>query len=130
MDVTAVLFIEFLDLQFHYDPMFNFLYIIGACHFCLHFFADIDFSVPLFHLLFDLAAPYLAISFQVAHPAPPAAPPSSASPPQVVPSLSLDDDEDPSEASTSSHGSSSWPKDSYTLGKPDMANKFLFFASD
>ena len=85
-----------------------------------------DFVVPLFHPLFNLAAPYMTVSLQVAHPAPPAL----TSPPQVVPSLSLDDDEDPSEAVASSHGSSSGPKDSYTLAEPDMANGFLSSASD
>ena len=45
MDVTVVLFIEFLDLQFHYDPMFDSLYITSACHFHLYFFACRDFVV-------------------------------------------------------------------------------------
>ena len=126
MDVTVVLFVEFPNLQFHYDPIFDSLYITGACHFCLYFFAHKDFVILLVHPLFDLAAPYIAISLQVAHPVPPAL----ASPLQVVPSFSLDDDEDPSEASTSSHGSSFRPSNSYTPAEPGMANGFLFLASD
>ena len=54
-------FIEFPDLQFHHDPMFDSLYITGTCHFRLYFFACRDFAVSLFHLLFDPAAPYIAI---------------------------------------------------------------------
>ena len=53
-----------------------------------------------------------------------------ASPPQVVPSLSLDDDDDPSEALASSPGSSSKPSDSYTPAEIGMANEFLSSASD
>ena len=49
MDMTAVLFIEFSDLQFHFDPMFDSLYITGACCFRLYFFGRRDFAVPLFH---------------------------------------------------------------------------------
>ena len=70
MDATVMLFIEFPDLQLHYDPMFNSLYITDACHFHLYFFARRNFVVPLFHLLFDPAAPYTTISLQIAHPAP------------------------------------------------------------
>ena len=127
-----MLFIEFPDLQFHYDPMFNSLYITGACHFHLYFFACRDFAILLlFHPLFDPAAPYITISLQVAHPAPlAAAPPAPASPPQVVPSLSLDNDEDYFDASASSHGSSFGPNDSYTLAEPSMANGFLSSTSD
>ena len=49
MDATALLFIEFLDLQVHYDPIFGSLYITGTCRFRFYFFALIDFAVPLFH---------------------------------------------------------------------------------
>ena len=129
LDATVVLFIEFPNLQFHYDPMFDSLYITGACHLCLYFFARRDFVVPLFHLLFDPTAPYLSISLQVAHSAPLAAPlatpPAPASPPQVVPSFSLDDDKDPSEASASSHDSSSGPNNNYTPAELGIANGFL-----
>ena len=130
MDATTVLFIEFPDLQFHYDAMFDSLYITGACHFHMYFFAHRDFAVPFFHPLFDLAAPYIAIFLQVAHPAPPTTPPAPASPPQVVPSLSFDDDEDLSEASASSYGLSSGPSDNYTPAKLGMANEFLSLAFD
>ena len=61
MDVMVVLFIEFPDLQFHYDLMFDSLYITSSCHFHLYFFAYRGFAVPHFHPLFDLAAPYIAI---------------------------------------------------------------------
>ena len=132
MDATAVFFIECADLQFHYNSMFDSLYITGTCHFYLCFFAHRDFVVPIFHPLFDPTVPYIAITLQVAHLAPPTAPAPAApaSPPQVVPSLSLDDDEDPSEASALSHDSSFGPSDSYTLAEPGIANRFLSSASD
>ena len=69
MDVTTILFIEFPDLQLHYDPMFDSLYITGTCHFRLYFFFRRDSVVPFFHPLFDLATPYIAITLHVAHPA-------------------------------------------------------------
>ena len=72
MDVTVVLFIEILDLQLHYDPMFDSLYIIITSHFRLYFFTRRDFVVPFFHPLFDSAAPYIASSLHMAHLAPPA----------------------------------------------------------
>ena len=62
MDATALFFMEFSDLQFHFDPMFDSLYISGACHFHLYFFGGRDFVVPLFHPLFNSATPYIAIS--------------------------------------------------------------------
>ena len=62
MDMTAVLFIEFPNLQFHFDLMFDSLYITGACRFCLYFFGNRDFVFPLFHPLFNPAKPYIAIS--------------------------------------------------------------------
>ena len=52
-----------------------------------------------------------------------------ASPSQVVPSLSLDD-EDPSKALESSSGSSSRSSDDYTPAEPGMANGFLSSTSD
>ena len=110
--------------------MFDSLYIIGAYHFRLYFFARRDFAVTLFHPLFDPTAPYIAISLQVAHPGPPAAQPAPTSPPQVVPSLSLNDDEEPSEASTSFRGSSSGPSNSYTLAKLGTMNGFFSSTSD
>ena len=67
MDATTMLFIEFPDLQFHYDPMFDSLYITGTYHFYLYFFACRDFVILLFHPLFDPIAPYIAISLQVTH---------------------------------------------------------------
>ena len=67
----------------------------------------------------------------VAAPAVPSvAPPVLGSPPHMVPSLSLNDEEDPSEASASSHGSSSGPSDNYTPAEPGMANEFLSSTSD
>ena len=92
MDATTVLFMELPDLQLHYHPMFDSLYIIGTCHFRLYFFACRDFVVPLFHPLFDPVALYIAIFLQMAHPAPSAAPPAPSSPPPVVPSLSSESD--------------------------------------
>ena len=64
----------------------------------------------------------------MAHPAPPATTPL-ASPPQLVPSLSLDDD-DPSETAESSFGLSFEPSDDYTPAEPGMANEFLSSTSD
>ena len=123
MDATTILFIEFPDLQFHHDPMFNSLYITSTCHFCLYFFAHRNFVVPLFHPLFDPTTPYIAIPLHMAHLAPPTAPPAApASPPQVVPSLSFESDP-PEDTSTSS--SSSAPNDGYTPANSGMANRFL-----
>ena len=130
IDATVMLFIEFPDLQYHYDTMFDSLYITDACHFRLYFFGRRDFIVSLFHPLFDLATTYIANSLQVAHTAPSVAPRVLASPRQVVPSLSLDNDEDPSEALASSYGSFSGPSDSYTPAELGMANGFLSSASD
>ena len=131
--VTSVLFIEFPDLQFYIEPVIDSVYITGTCHFRLYFFFLRSFAIPLFHLLFVPAAPFVAIPLHMAQLAPPLAPPAGAppaSPPQVVPSLSLDDDEDPFEALASSPGSSSGPSDSHTPAEPSMANRFLSFASD
>ena len=105
MDATTILFIEFLNFQLHYDPMFGSLYMIGTGRFRFYFFFHRDFAVPLFHPLFNLTTPYIAIALHVAHPASPlaahvATPPTS--PPQIIPSFSLDDDSDPSEAAGSS----------------------------
>ena len=92
IDATAVFFIEFLGLQFHRDPIFDSLYITNTCHFRLYFFARRDFTVQLFHPLFDLAALYIVTTLHMAHPAPPAAPPALPLPPQVIPSLSSESD--------------------------------------
>ena len=123
--------LRFWNLQPHYDPMFDSLYITRTSHFRLYFFTSRDFVVPLFHPLFDPAAPYIAI--HMAHPVPPAAPLAPASPPawqpQVVPSLSLDD-EDASEVVVSSSSLSSRPSGDYTPAKLGMPNGFLSSASD
>ena len=63
IDATTMLFIKFPDLQLHYDPMFDSLYITGTCHFRLYFFACRDFAIPLFRPLFDLVASYIACPF-------------------------------------------------------------------
>ena len=129
MDAIAVLFIEFLDLQVHYDPVFGSLYITDTCHFHFYFFTLRDFAVPLFHLQFDPTAPYIAIALHMAHFAPPApptaAPPASplASPPQVV--LALPSESDPSEELPSSFSPSSRPSTNYILAKHGMVNGFL-----
>ena len=84
MAVTAIIFTKLLEVQFHYDPMIDSLYITVTCHFRLYFFFCRDFAVPLFSPLFDPTAPFLAIPLYMAHlVAPPAAPPVSllASPP-------------------------------------------------
>ena len=113
MAATAILFLKFLELQLHLDSVIDSLYITGTCHFCLYFFFHRDFTVPLSHLLFDPAAPFIAIPLHMTHPAAsPAAPPvlRPASPPQVVPSLSSDGD--PLETVDSSSSSSSALDDS------------------
>ena len=102
--------------------MIDSVYITGTCRFRLYFFFLRDFAVPLFHPLFDPATPFIAIPLHMAQPAPSPTVIPPASPPQIVPSLSLDDDDDPSETSTSSSGSSSEPSDNYTPVELGMAN--------
>ena len=96
------------------------------------FFFHKGFAVPLSYPLFDPAVPFIAIPLQMAYPTPPPAPPvasSLASFPQLVPSISLDDD-DPLEVAGSYSSSSFEPSDDYTPAKPDMANRFLSSESD
>ena len=119
MDTTATLFIEIPDIQLHYDPMFDSLYIVGSYHFCLYLFSNRNFTTPLFHPAFDPAAPYFAILLHVAHPAPPPAPATPAVPPLISPSqvvldIPLSLMSDPSEASGSSSSSSSGPSADYS----------------
>ena len=128
MVTTAVLFIEFPDLQLHYDPMFDSLYITVTCRFRLYFFFHRDFAVPLFHSLFDPTTPYIAIALQVAHPgSPPVAPVATplTSPPQMVLSLSLGDGSNSSKVADSSPSSSSGSSANYIPMEPCMANGFL-----
>ena len=73
---TTILFIEFPDLQFHVNPVIDYVYITGTCHFHLYFFFHTDFSIPLSHPLFDPAAPFIAIPLYMAHPVPPLATPA------------------------------------------------------
>ena len=97
IDATTVLFLEIPNMQLHYDPMFDLLYIVGSCHFRLYLFSHRDFAIPLFHPAFDPSIPYFAILLHVTHPAPPPPPATSAvavatppaSPPQVVPDIPL-----------------------------------------
>ena len=113
VDMTVVLFIEFPDLEVQYDTVFGSLYITGTCHFRFYFFTLRDFTVPLFHLQFDPAAPYIAIALHMAHLArlaPPATTPP-ASPPQVIPALPSESD--PFEELPSSSSSSSRPSADY-----------------
>ena len=132
MDVMAVLFLEFPNMQLHYNLMFNSLYIVGSYHFRLCHFSHKDFVIPLFHPAFDPSVPYFAIPLHVAHPAPPSphaalaalavAPPTS--PDQVVPNLQLNSESDPSEA-TGSPSSSSGSNPGYSPVGLSMANGFL-----
>ena len=85
MDVMAVLCLEFPDMQLHYDPMFDSLYIVGSCHFRLYLFSHRDFTIPLFHLAFDPSVPYFAIPLHVAHPARPPPPAALAAPAAIPP---------------------------------------------
>ena len=129
MDTTAMLFLEIPDMQLHYDPIFDSLYIVGSCHFCLYLFSNRNFAAPLFHPTFDPIVPYFAIPLHVAHPIPPLAPiahaaPPPASPPQVVPDIPLSPMSDLSEAS----GSSSYSSGSdvgYSPAGLGMANGYL-----
>ena len=130
MDMTTVLFIELPDIQLHYNPMFDSLYIVGSCHFRLYLFSHWNFSIPLFHPVFDPSVPYFAMPLHMAHPAPqpPAAPIASvatppASPPQVVLDILLSLESNPSEA-TDSPFSSSGPDADYTPAGPGMANSY------
>ena len=127
-----MLFLEIPDMQLHYDPMFDSLYIVGSCHFRLYLFSNRNFAAPLFHLAFDPVVSYFAIPLHVAHLAPPPAPampaapaaPPPASPPQVVPDISLSPESDPSEAFSSS-SSSSGSDAVYSPTGPSMANGYL-----
>ena len=89
----------------------------------------VEILLSLFYPLFDPAAPYIVIPLHVAHPAASVTPPAPASPPEAGPSLSFDDDEDPFEASASSHGSSFRPGNGHALAEPGMTNRFLSSAS-
>ena len=108
--------------------MFDSLYMSGTCCFHFYFFFHKDFAVPLFHPLFDPTTPYIAITLHIAHPSPPPAAPVAtplASPHHVVPSLSFNDDSDPSEVVGSSPSSSSSSGVDYTPVELGMANGFL-----
>ena len=85
MDVTTVLLLEIPDMQLHYDPMFDSLYIVGSCHFRLYLFSRRDFVIPLFHPTFDPSIPYFAIPLHVAHAAPPPPPAALATTPPASP---------------------------------------------
>ena len=129
MDATATLFIEIPDIQLHYDPTYDSLYIAGTCHFRFYLFSDRNFTFPLHHPAFDPAAPYFGIPLHVAHPAPPAAPaapaaPIPAPPLQVVPDVPLSPESDPSEASGSSSSSTGSTAD-YSPAGPGMANGYM-----
>ena len=129
METTATLFVEIPDLELHYDPMYDSLYIVGSCHFRLYLFSNRDFVAPLFHPTFDLAAPYFAIPLRVVNPVPPPAPAGPAallpvSPLQAVSDFSLDPERDPSEASSSS-SSSSGSAAGYSPARPSMANGYM-----
>ena len=129
MDATAVVFIEFPRLQLHYNPTYDSLYIVGSCRFRVYFFSSSDFTVPLFHPMFDPTVPYFAFPVSVAPPAPPPPAPAAqadpipASPLHMVPGDPMDAEDDPSEA-TDSSSSSSGPDDSSPIG-PAMANGHL-----
>ena len=127
MAAMAILFIEFPKLQIYLDLVIDSVYITGNCHFHLYFFFHKDFAILLSHPLLDPTTLFIAIPLYMAHPtlppAVPAAPPLTL-PFQVVPSLSLDED-DPSEATDSSSGLSSGPSDGYAPAEPSMANGLL-----
>ena len=133
MDEMAILFIEVPDIELHYDPMFNSLYIVGSCRFWLYFFSHRDFTIPFLHPAFDPSVPYFAMPLHVSHPAPPPPPPTApvapvatppASPPQVVLDIPLNSESNPFEA-TYSHSSSSGLDADYTPAGPGMANGYL-----
>ena len=130
MEAMTVLFIELPEMQLHYDPMFDSLYIVGSCRFRLYLFSHQDFGIPLFHPTFDPLVPYFAMPLYVAHPTPPppptapttptapvATPPTS--PPPVVPDIPLSLESDPSEASDSP-SSSFGPDADYTPVGPSI----------
>ena len=126
--MTDILFIEFPDLHFHLDLVIDSVYIAGSFRFRFYFFFRRDFAIPLTHPLFDPSVPYIAIRMYMAHPFPPltavaatVVPPVS--PHQRVPSISLSDDDDPSEAT--SFSSSTAPVDGYAPADASVANGFL-----
>ena len=132
IDAMTVLFLEFPDMQLHYDPMFDSLYTVGSCHFHLYFFSHRDFAIPLFHPGFDPSIPYFAIPLHVAHPAPPQPPAAPATlvafplapPPQVVLVIPLGLQSDSFEPFDSPF-SSSGPNAGYIPAGLSMANGYL-----
>ena len=124
---TSILFIEFPDLHFHLDPVIDSVYIAGSCRFHFYFFFCRDFAVPLTHPMFDPTAPYIVIPLCMAHPFPPPSAAAPVSPPQQVPSISVSDEDDPSEAMSSS--SSIAPNDGYAPVDASIANRFLSLES-
>ena len=126
-EATFALFIELPNLQTHYDPLLDSMYILGTCCFRLYMFSYKDFAVPLHHPMFDPSAPYIAIPLHMAQlalaPAPaPVPPPAPASPP---PHVLISSDCDPFEEAASSPSSSGSDGDSYAPASASMANGFL-----
>ena len=124
MDMVAIVIIiaELLELQLHFDPVIDSLYITTTCRVCLYIFFHRDFVVSLFSLLFNPAAPFLVIPLHMTHSAAPLIPPPT-SPSQVVPSLSSDGD--PSEAADSSSSPSSTLDYGYAPADLGMVNGLL-----
>ena len=62
MAATTILFVELPKLQWHYNHVIDFLYMIGTWRFRLYFIFRRDFAVPLFHPLFRSCYPLLSHS--------------------------------------------------------------------
>ena len=118
-----ILFVEMPELQWHYDYVIDSLYMTATYRFHLYIFFHRDFVVPLLSLLFDLAAPFLAIPQYMAHPIPSHQVPPIAILPQPAHLASYESD--PSEMVDSSSSSSSTLGDGYAPTDLGMANGFL-----
>ena len=120
---TGILFIEFPELHIHLDPFLDLVYILGSFHFRLYFFFCCDFAIPLY-----MAHPFPPLPTAAAPAAPVAPAPavaSLASPPQQVSSISLSEEEDSFEATSSSFSLSSAPDYGYAPTDASIANEFL-----
>ena len=128
MAATIILFAEMPGLQWHYDYVIESLYMTATCQFRLYIFFHWDFVVPLFSLLFDPVAPFLAISLHMAHPIPPHQVQPPVAPPR--PAHPASSESKPSEmVDSSSSSSSSGPDDDYAPADSGMAIGFLSLES-
>ena len=74
---------EMSEWQWHYDYAMDSLYLTVKSPVCLYIFFQWAFAVPVFSLLFDLAALFLGVLLYMAHLGP--VPPHQAQQPFVAP---------------------------------------------